>query len=139
MRGSCEGGAAARGVRGVSLSAFVAVAVLALILVAGLVVDGGQQAAAHRRAESVAARAARAATDASAPYRLLGADGSVQALAAARNVLAGAEGIDGRADVLAGGRLEVTTSVRFSTVFLSVIGIDSLEASGEAVAELQQK
>lgn len=128
-----------RSARGVSMSAFVAVVMPALILVAGLVVDGGQQAAAHRRAEAVAARAARAATDASAPYRLLGADGSPAALAAARDVLAGSEGVVGHARVLETGRLEVVTSVPSPTVFLSIIGIDALEAEGRAVAELRER
>ena len=121
------------------MSAFVAVVMLALILVAGLVVDGGQQAAAHRRAEVVAARAARAATDASAPYRLVGSDGSAAALAAAREVLAASEGVVGHAEVVDSGRLEVVTTVPCPTVFLSVIGIDSLDASGRAVAELRER
>ena len=49
-----------RGQRGVSLSSFFAVVVLALLLVAGLVVDGGAQAVAARRAELVASEIGRA-------------------------------------------------------------------------------
>lgn len=125
-----------RSERGQALSVFVAVSVLALLLVCGLVVDGGAQAAAARRAQAAAAQAARAAVDTTATARLAGGQPEAgAAVAAARQVLA-AHGVDGDIS-LASGRVEVHTSTRVGTVFLSLIGIDSLAATGTATAELR--
>lgn len=124
------------GERGASLSALVSVVVVAVFLVAGLVVDGGAQVAAHRRAEVVAAHAVHSGTDASAAERLVGRDGSAPALAAARAVLA-AEGLDGEVTVDA-GVLTATTRARSATTFLGLLGVDHLEATGSASARLQQ-
>ena len=49
---------------GQSVSVLVAVSLMALLLIAGLVIDGGAHAAATRRAEMAASGAARAAVDA---------------------------------------------------------------------------
>ncbi len=122
--------------RGMSLSAFVAVVVPALLLVAGLVVDGGAQAAAARRVELVAAAAARAAADETAAARLAGEDPDAgAAIAAARRVLAEAGGVTGEVE-LAGSRVRVRASTTAETVFLSLVGINRLDARGAAEAEL---
>jgi len=119
-----------------SLSVFVAVSVLALLLVAGLVVDGGAQAVAARRAELVAAAAARAAADSTATARLAGNRPDVSAaIVAARQVLTGSEDVTGEVH-LAGGRVVVTTAAGVDTVFLSLIGITRLVGHGSAEAEL---
>lgn len=125
----------ARGERGVSLSTFVVALVPALLLVAGLVVDGGAQAVAARRAELVASAAARAAADETAAARLAGEEpDAAAAIAAAQRVLA-ASGVGG--DVrLAAGRAVVTTNTHAGTVFLSLVGITRLEAHGSAEADL---
>lgn len=123
--------------RGQALSVFVAVAVFALLLICGLVVDGGAQAEATRRAETAAALAARAAVDATATGRLAGRDPDPgQAIAAAHGVLAGYPGITGQARLVAGS-VEVSTQAQVSTIFLSLIGINSLSARGSATATLQ--
>ncbi|MDQ7992553.1 MAG: pilus assembly protein TadG-related protein [Propionicimonas sp.] len=123
--------------RGQALSVFVAVSVFALLLVCGLVVDGGAQATATRRAETAAALAARAAADATATNRLAGVDADAgQAVAAAQRVLAGYPGIAGQARLVPGG-VEVTTRTEVATVFLSLIGIESLAATGTATASLE--
>lgn len=125
----------ARDERGVSLSTFVVAVVPALLLVAGLVVDGGAQAVAARRAELVASAAARAAADETAAARLAGADpGAAGAIAAAQRVLA-ASGMAGEVR-LAAGRVLVTTTTHTGTVFLSLVGITRLEARGSAEADL---
>lgn len=59
--------------RGLSLSPFLVILLPALLVMIGLVVDGGAQAAAARHAERVAASAARAGSDAAAADRLSGA------------------------------------------------------------------
>ncbi len=123
--------------RGQALSVFVAVAVLALLLVCGLVGDGGAQARSVRRAETAAALAARAAADATATARLAGVEPRLaDALHAAEQVLAGYPELTGEV-LLVGGAVQVRTQGSVNTVFLSLIGIESLAASGSATAELQ--
>jgi Flp pilus assembly protein TadG len=119
-----------------SLSVFVAVCVLALLLIAGLVVDGGGQAVASRRAELVAAAAARAAVDETATARLARHPPEVAAaIRAAQQVLTDSGDVTG--DVrLVGGRVVVTTTSGVDTVFLSLIGIPRLTGRGSAAAEL---
>lgn len=122
--------------RGQALSVFVAVSVLGLLLMCGLVVDGGAQAEAARRAQNAAAQAARAALDTTTTARLAGAEPEAgKAVAVARQVLA-AHGVEGEITLRA-GQVEVTTTARIETVFLSLIGINTLRARGSATAELQ--
>ncbi|WP_168207307.1 hypothetical protein [Microlunatus elymi] len=130
--------------RGQALSVFVLVATAALILVAGLVVDGGQKAAAVSRAESVAAGAARAAADAGASGSFATGESSGlaggSARSAARNYLAGAATgpgpqVGGSVQIR-GGTVIVTTHATARTIFLSVIGIDSVTGTGEATARV---
>lgn len=125
------------GERGHALSAFVVVVVIALLLISGLVIDGGRRSAATREAELTAAAAARAAVDATAAQRQAGRRPDAgQALAAAREVLAGSPGLQGSVVVRADGSIEVTTSTSVETVLLSLIGITRLNASGSASAQL---
>ncbi len=122
--------------RGMSMSVFVAVSVLALLLVAGLVVDGGGQAVAARRAELVAAAAARAAADETAAARLAGRrPEAAPAIAAAEAVLAGSGDVSGEVRFV-DGRVRVTTTAGVDTVFLSLIGIQRLTGRGSAEADL---
>lgn len=122
--------------RGQALSVFVAVSVLGLLLMCGLVVDGGAQAAAAGRAQSAAALAARAAVDTTATARLAGTEPEPrEAIAAARQVMA-AHGVEGEVSLRA-GQVEVRTTTRVETIFLSLIGITTLGASGSAIAELR--
>lgn len=119
------------------MTAFVAVVVVALLLVAGLVVDGGRKSAADRRAELTAAAAARSAVDATAAQRQAGRrpDAGL-AIAAARQVLASEPGVHGTATLNADGSVQVTTSTSVSTVFLSLIGINTVTGNGSATAQL---
>lgn len=122
--------------RGQALSVFVAVSMLGLLLVCGLVVDGGAQAHAARRAQTAAALAARVAADVTAVSRLAGAEPEAgRVVAAAREILA-AHQVEGEISLLA-GQVQVRTTTRVETVFLSLIGIDSLAATGSATAELR--
>lgn len=123
--------------RGQSLSSFVSVTVVALLLVAGLVVDGGAQANAARRAELAASAAARAAAAQTATNRLAGVAPDVgAATAAARRALAEHPGVTGEISVTARGVVRVRTKAGVETVFLSLIGIPRLSAAGGAEAEL---
>lgn len=126
----------ARDERGHALSVFVVTVVAALILMAGLVVDGGAQSAATRRAEQVASQAARAAMDAGATSRIGGAGTDAAAMYAAAQGVLGASGMDGSVTIT-GDAVLVRTRTSTPTVFLSLAGIGSLPARGEATAVLR--
>lgn len=129
--------------RGQAVSIMVLGFMAALIMVAGLVVDGGQKAAAMNRAETLASGAARAAANAAAGDTLGAGNDDVsaaeQARRAARNYL-NAAAIDGgsvhgsvRTD---GTRVVVHTEIQVPTIFLSLIHIDTLRATGDATAQV---
>lgn len=118
-----------------SLSVLVLLWIGAIIMVAGLVVDGGQQVTAARRAESAAGGAARAAADAGGTYRLAGRNDPGAAVAAARAFLAGTDGVVGRASIEA-GVVRVETESSAPTIFLSVLGISQVRAEAAAEADL---
>lgn len=121
--------------RGQSLSVFVLVVVAAMFLTAGLVIDGGQQAAAMSRAESVAASAARAGGNAAATGAVVGRTDPAAATRAARNYLAASPGVSGTVE-LRGGLVVVTTRSQQPTIFLSAIGIDHVTGTGRAEARV---
>lgn len=120
---------------GQSVSVLVAVSLMALLLIAGLVIDGGAHAAATRRAEMAASGAARAAVDAGATARAAGVREPVaDSLTAGRSVLRAA-GVEGEV-LVRGGSVRVTTTTTVPTVFLGIIGMSRLTAHGEATAVL---
>lgn len=131
-----RGEPSSRDQRGQALTTFVAVAVLGLLAVCGLVVDGGARARTARLAELAAAQAARAAADDSARYRVVGAAAdAASARAAASDVLAAYPGLTGEV-LVRGTTVEVVTTAEVRTVLLCLIGIDSFRVSGSATAEL---
>lgn len=119
--------------RGQSVSVFVTVVFAALIMTAGLVIDGGQKVAAASRAEAAAAGAARAAANAGVTQTLAGARPSDAAARAARAFLAGQPDVSGSASV-SNGVVTVHAHATEPTLFLSLIGIDSVSATGTARA-----
>ena len=119
--------------RGQSVSVFVTVVFAALIMTAGLVIDGGQKIAAASRAETAAAGAARAAANAGVTQALAGASPADASVRAARAFLAGQPGVSGSASA-SNGVVTVHTRATERTLFLSLIGIDSVSASGTASA-----
>jgi hypothetical protein len=122
--------------RGMSLSPFIVGILPALLIMIGLVVDGGAQAAAQRRAEGLAAAAARAAADDTAAARLAGGTVDIpHAIARAQAVIAERTGVDGDVTVV-DGRVSVRTHISVPTVLLSLIGVNQLAAQGSAEAEL---
>lgn len=123
--------------RGQALSTFVGVVVAALFLVTGLVVDGGAKAAITREAEAVAAHAARAGADAGGVSRAAGAPLDLSAVRSAAQAVLEDRGVQGIVAVEASG-VRVTTRTSTRTVFLSVLGINELAASGEATASLER-
>ncbi len=128
--------AARRDERGQSLSALVAVVLLALFLITGLVVDGGRQVAAASSAESGAAHAARAASDQSATTRASGAGLDIGAVRAAGQRVLSERRLTGEVSVV-GGQVRVTARASSPTLFLSVLGIATVSGTGEATAVLE--
>lgn len=135
LRRAWRGLARERSGRGVSLTVLAVVIMAALIMTAGLVIDGGQKAAAVSRAESVAAAAARAGAEAGAAESVAGRTDPGTALAAANAYLADSPGVRGSASVV-DGQIRVHTEVTVDTVFLSVIGYSRLTGTGDATSRL---
>lgn len=121
--------------RGQSISLFVLVIMGALIMTAGLVIDGGQKVAATSRAESAAAGASRAAGNAAATQQLGGADPASAAVLAAKGYLAGQPGVEGTVSI-SNGIIVVTTTANEPTILLSIIGIASVSGQGSARANI---
>lgn len=138
LRRSCEHhaatshGAAEEG----SITPFVVVLTVALLAMAGLVVDGGYALAARQDANTTAERAARAGADALSRESLLGAgplriDPAAARAAADRQLTAAGE--TGQVTV-AVDAVTVTVWVTRATAILSAIGIDTLTAVSTATA-----
>jgi len=125
--------------RGLSVGVLVCLLLPVLLLCAGLAVDGAGQAAASRRAEAVAAQAARAGMDAAAPLSLAGQDAGEVAVAAARSVLAGHPEVAAEVTFSPNGSLRVDTTTSVPSVFLGLIGVERLSGRGSAAVELRPR
>jgi Flp pilus assembly protein TadG len=121
-----------------SVSLFLVVAVLAVFIAVGLVVDGGQKLRAAQRADDTAAEAARAAVQSVQPASTVRGEAprvdATAAIYAAQQYLRRA-GITGTVSVI-GDRVRVTTSSSFSPAFLSLIGLGTQTVAGRAEARL---
>lgn len=123
-----------------SVTLFVVIAALGLLVLAGLVVDGGAKVRALQRADRIAAEAARAAGQAVDTTAVLRGQAvrvnASEALAAAQAHLHAA-GVEGSASIGGGGSsVIVTTSTRVPTTFLGLIGVTELTARGHSEAAL---
>lgn len=122
-----------------SLTLMLAVLMVALLALAGLVVDGGRKLDQSASAYAIAQEAARAGAgmvDRSAAYR----SGTFrvdqgEAVAAARAYLANV-GYAGTVSADGTLRIRVTVTVTGHTLVLSLIGIDTMTSTGSAVASL---
>ncbi len=118
------------------ITAFVTVAVLALVLMAGLVVDGGRLIVAKRRANNRAEQAARAGAQAVSVDAIRSSGAQVldedQAVAAAQDFLARAGG-DGTVSV-SGDSVTVTVDVQTSMLILGAAGLADKTVTGTATA-----
>jgi Flp pilus assembly protein TadG len=121
-----------------SLTLMLLVLMVVMLALAGLVIDGGRKLDATQKAYAIAQEAARAGAgqvNTSAAYR----SGTYRvdvprALASARAYLASA-GYSGSVSA-SGNNIRVTVHVTERTTLLSLIGIDSLNSNGSAVASL---
>lgn len=121
-----------------SLTLMLIALMVALLALAGLVIDGGRKLDASEKAFAIAQEAARAGAgqvNTSAAYRSGTFKVDVpQALAAARAYLATA-GYSGSVTA-AGNKIRVTVHVTERTAVLSLIGIRTFSSTGSAVASL---
>ncbi|MGB8022640.1 MAG: pilus assembly protein TadG-related protein [Candidatus Nanopelagicales bacterium] len=123
-----------------SVTLFVVVAVVGLLALVGLVVDGGAKVRAVQRADRVAAEAARAAGQAVDVMSVLeGAEVRVDhgaAVSAASEYLRAA-GMPGHASVTEDGTaIAVTATASTPTVFLGLVGIHQFSVEGHAEVAL---
>jgi hypothetical protein len=123
-----------------SITLFSAIAGVGLLVLAGLVVDGGGKVRAAQRSDRIAAEAGRAAgqqIDVGAaiegsPARL----DPAAALAAAREYLR-REGVEGDAAISGDGRrVVVRVWTAQPTVFLSLVGVSEVRTEGTAEVQL---
>lgn len=131
-----------------SASLFVVVAVVALMLAIGLVVDGGHKLVALQRADDLAQEAARSASQqiVAAPS-VRGQAPRLDVAAAERAVqqylaIAATTGDGGGQEVVTGSssatatHVEVSVTVSEPTTFLGAIGVNTVTATSHATARL---
>lgn len=123
-----------------SVTVFMAITVVGLLVLIGLVVDGGVKIRAAQRADAVAAEAARAAGQAVALPGVVGhQDVAVDrqgAVGAAYAHLAAAGETGNVAIGPDGTTIEVTVTTSSPTAFLALIGITDLTVTGQGEATL---
>lgn len=111
-------------------------------LIVGLLVDGSARMSAIQEADHAAAEAARAGAQAlpraTVQARTVAAGSSgAEAVAAAQSYLAAVR-VPGSVVIDAAGSLRVSTSLSWSPVFLSAVGVRSSVVEGRAVVSLVQ-
>lgn len=121
-----------------SATVFVSITVLGLLVLVGLVVDGGAKIRGIQRADALAADAARVAGQRiDVPDAITGQDPALDAraaTAAARAYLT-ARGVTGTVTTTA-TTVTVTVTDETPTVFLGLLGIHTLTVTGHASATL---
>ncbi|WP_331747732.1 pilus assembly protein TadG-related protein (plasmid) [Streptomyces sp. NBC_00853] len=123
-----------------SLSPFYALSAIGIIMIMGLLVDGGGALNATNKATGLAQEAARAAgQQLNVPAAVQGTEITVDpdaAVAAAQDYLAG-QNVSGSVTVTDGGqRLEVTVHDTYTTLFAQFVGRSTISVSGTAHARL---
>jgi Flp pilus assembly protein TadG len=122
-----------------SVTLMLMVLSLAIIALAGIVIDGGAKLEQAENASAVAQEAARAGAgmvnQANAYSTGSFTVDQAQALAAARQYLAAAH-YHGSVSAPTAGTIQVTVTVTAPTRVLSILGIDSMSSTGSATASL---
>ncbi|MFE0654468.1 pilus assembly protein TadG-related protein [Streptomyces sp. NPDC059534] len=123
-----------------SLSPFYALSAIGIIMIMGLLVDGGGALNATNKATGLAQEAARAAgQQLNIPAAVQGTEITVDpdaAVAAAQEYLA-TQNVSGSVTITDGGqRLEVTVHDTYNTLFAQFVGRSTISVSGTAHARL---
>lgn len=123
-----------------SVTLFVVVAVVGLLVLIGLVVDGGTKVRALQRADRLAAEAGRAGGQAiDVPAAITGEPPTIDARAAvgAAQAYLRANGVTGSVSVGDAGRsLTVNVTTTANTVFLGLVGVNTMTVRGSAKVSL---
>ena len=122
-----------------AISVWFATAALAMIILVGMAVDLGGKVHTQQQARSAAAQAARTgAQEVQGSTAVRGEDLRVDlthAITAAMDYLRAA-GVEGTVRVVDGDTLIVTTTDTYTSKFLGIIGLDTMQVTGEASARL---
>lgn len=118
-----------------SLTVFVAIFAVGLLLLTGLVVDGAAKLRAASRADATAEEAARAATEAALTRGSVVTVDRAAAVRAATAYLAAA-GVQGTVTPLGPRSVQVTTAVNGRYLILGVLGDSDFQMTGQATATL---
>lgn len=122
-----------------SVSVWLALAALAMVLCVGIAVDLGGHVHAQQRARDLAAQAARTAgEEVAAAQAVRGQTPTVDVAAAKRAASAylAQAGVTGSVSVSAGNVLEVTVTGTYTPMFLTSIGVGTLTVHGHSTARL---
>ncbi|MDN5771544.1 MAG: pilus assembly protein [Microlunatus sp.] len=110
------------------------------ILLVGIAVDFGGRVVAQQEAADVARQSARAGGQpldrASAMQGRGGSTAPEQGAEAAREYLAGYDGVTGEVSVVDGTSIQVTTRTTYQTKFLRIVGINELSATASATSRV---
>ena len=122
-----------------AISVWFATASMVMIILVGMTVDLGGKVHAQQQARSAAAQAARTgAQEVQGSTAIRGEELRVDinaATSAAQGYL-NAVGVEGSVIVVNGDTLIVTTTDTYTSKFLGIIGLDSMQVTGEASARL---
>jgi len=121
-----------------SITLFTVVFALALLAMAGLVVDGGAKLTGQRRANNVAEQAARAGAQAADEASLRSGRTTLDTSLARRAALAylDAAGYPGGTVTVSGAGVDVRVSLTTPTTILGILGVHSLTVMGTGHAQL---
>ncbi|MFF3214156.1 hypothetical protein ACFYYB_26205 [Streptomyces sp. NPDC002886] len=122
------------------ISVYTAIVTIALLAIVGLAIDGGGKLRATERADAVAMEAARAAGQAIDPASAIKGTGirvDPEAAAVAAQAYLARAGSQG-STTLSTDRTQLTVTVRgtYTTKFLPIVGIGSMEVTGHGSARL---
>lgn len=122
-----------------SVSVWLALTTLALVISIGIAVDLSGHVHAQQRARNIAAQAARTgAQEVTASDAIRGHTPRVDSTAAHRAAATylSRAGVTGTVTVRAGGYLDVTVTDSYTPMFLTSLGVGTLTVTGESTARL---
>jgi Flp pilus assembly protein TadG len=122
-----------------AITVWFATAALAMIILVGMTVDLGGKVHAQQQARSAAAQAARTGAQevqGSAAIRGEELRVDINAAKSAAQGYLNAAGVQGTVTVVDGDTLIVHTTDTYNSKFLGIIGLDSMNVTGEASARL---
>jgi Flp pilus assembly protein TadG len=122
-----------------SVSVFFVVAAIAMLVLIGLVVDGGGKIRYLQRADAAAAEAARQggqAIEAAPAVQGQGVQVDAEAARVAAQDYLNKAGVDGSVTIAGGSTLEVQTSMTYTPIFLSLVGVTGMPVTGRASVRL---